>query len=163
MLPIHAILHPTDFSEHSEHAFHLACSLARDHGANLIVLHAWAPPTAMAFGEVLPDPATESEYEEAAAELGRMRPLNDDMLIVQRIEEGDPVSVILRVAEERCADLIVMGTHGRTGIRRLLMGSVAEQVVRRAACPVVTVKNPVPAETWEGVVREPSLREAAMI
>jgi nucleotide-binding universal stress UspA family protein len=58
--------------------------------------------------------------------------------------------MILRVAEEIHADLIVMGTHGRTGLGRLLMGSVAEQVVRRAPCPVLTMKAPFPAEQAEG-------------
>jgi hypothetical protein len=57
---------------------------------------------------------------------------------------GDPASAILRVTQELPADLIVMGTHGRTGLGRLLMGSVAEQVVRKAPCPVVTVKTPLP-------------------
>jgi nucleotide-binding universal stress UspA family protein len=60
------------------------------------------------------------------------------------LEEGKAVDVILRLAEELRCDLIVMGTHGRTGVGRLVMGSVAEQVVRRALCPVVTVKCPGP-------------------
>jgi universal stress protein A len=66
------------------------------------------------------------------------------------VAEGDPAEMILRVAEEVHADLIVMGTHGRTGLSRLLMGSVAEQVVRRAPCPVLTMKAPFPAEQAEG-------------
>jgi nucleotide-binding universal stress UspA family protein len=60
----------------------------------------------------------------------------------RRYEEGEPVAEILLTAKECGADLIVMGTHGRTGLARLLMGSVADQVVRRAECPVVTVKVP---------------------
>jgi nucleotide-binding universal stress UspA family protein len=63
----------------------------------------------------------------------------------RRLEEGDPVEAILRVAEEIGADLIVMGTHGRTGLSRLFMGSVAEQVLRRAPCPVLTLKSPFAA------------------
>jgi nucleotide-binding universal stress UspA family protein len=61
-----------------------------------------------------------------------------------RVEEGHPAETILAVAQEVRADLIVMGTHGRSGARRLLMGSVAEAVSRRAACPVVTVRSSVP-------------------
>jgi hypothetical protein len=64
--------------------------------------------------------------------------------VERRVEEGDAVEAILRVAQEVRADLLVMGTHGRTGLGRLLMGSVAEQVVRKAACPVLTVKAPFP-------------------
>jgi len=62
----------------------------------------------------------------------------------RRLAEGDAVEETLRVAQEANADLIVMGTHGWTGLGRLLMGSVAEQVVRRASCPVLTVKAPFP-------------------
>jgi nucleotide-binding universal stress UspA family protein len=58
--------------------------------------------------------------------------------------DGDPAQVIVQFARERGCSLIVMGTHGRTGLERLLMGSVAEQVVRKAPCPVLTVKTPVP-------------------
>jgi nucleotide-binding universal stress UspA family protein len=69
-----------------------------------------------------------------------------------RLEEGEPVSEILAVANQTSADLIVMGTHGRTGLGWLLMGSVAEQVVRQAPCPVLTVRTPfheaAPAVEW---------------
>jgi nucleotide-binding universal stress UspA family protein len=58
------------------------------------------------------------------------------------LAEGDPAAEIIRAAQETGAELIVMGTHGRTGLQRLLMGSVAEQVLRKASCPVLTVKAP---------------------
>jgi len=144
MLPIRAILHPTDFSEHSEHAFRLACSLARDHGARLIILHVWSVPTAMLFGEVLPDPDSVTSRAEVEVELYNYRPLDPNVLVEHVLMEGDPAATILQVADGSMIDLIVMGTHGRRGLRRLLMGSVAENVVRRATCPVVTVKNPFP-------------------
>jgi hypothetical protein len=72
----------------------------------------------------------------------------------RRLEEGDAVTEILRVAEEAPADLIVLGTHGRTGLARLLMGSVAEQVVRRAPCPVLTVKAPLEGKETTRYVNE---------
>jgi nucleotide-binding universal stress UspA family protein len=62
--------------------------------------------------------------------------------VERRLEEGDPVTQILGIAEEESCDLIVMGTQGRTGLGRILMGSVAEQVMRKATCPVLTVKMP---------------------
>jgi nucleotide-binding universal stress UspA family protein len=68
-----------------------------------------------------------------------------------RLEEGEPAREILRAAAETNCDLIVLGTHGRTGFRRLLLGSVAEQVMRRADCPVLTVNRPV----QESVPRSP--------
>jgi nucleotide-binding universal stress UspA family protein len=64
--------------------------------------------------------------------------------VERHVRDGDPSEEILAVARETRSDLIVMGTHGRTGVGRLLMGSVAEQVMRRATCPVLTVKTPVP-------------------
>jgi len=142
MLPIHAILHPTDFSDHSEHAFHLACSLARDHGARLIVLHVWSIPTSMLFGEVVPIPDAGRYDRNIEDELHSYQPDGRDQPCEHMLVQGDPAIVILQVAKDVAADLIVMGTHGRRGLMRLLMGSVAEQVVRSASCPVVTVKNP---------------------
>jgi nucleotide-binding universal stress UspA family protein len=72
----------------------------------------------------------------------------------QVIAEGDPVTEILRVAAEERADFIVLGTHGRTGLQRLLMGSVAENVTRRARCPVVAVKTPARHPADEAHVHE---------
>jgi nucleotide-binding universal stress UspA family protein len=81
---------------------------------------------------------------------GEKVPVEHQLLFV-----GDPAAEILRVAQAVKADLIVLGTHGRTGLGRLLMGSVAEQVVRRAPCPVVTVKAPLPqGGPGEGPARE---------
>jgi nucleotide-binding universal stress UspA family protein len=135
MLSIQTILHPTDFSERSGYAFQLACSLARDHGARLIVLH------------VMPVPLVQEKRlyrEEMAAELNRLRAPNAQVRVEHRLEEGDAATQILRVAQETSCDLIVLGTHGRTGLGRLLMGSVAEQVLRMASCPVLTVRAPFP-------------------
>src|SRR5258708_2079402 len=141
MLAVNTILHPTDFSERSQHAFWLACSLAQDYGARLIVLHVVAAPAVVYVeGMVPPNPA---ELRAAAQEeLDRFQAPRADVRAERRLTEGDAVEETLRVAQEANADLIVMGTHGRTGLERLLMGSVAEQVVRRASCPVLTVKAP---------------------
>jgi nucleotide-binding universal stress UspA family protein len=146
MLTIRTILHPTDFSERSEHAFHLACSLARDHGARVVLLHVVSIPVVAYEGVVLPPPIEEAT-EDAKRRLSQMKPAG--IPVEHRVAEGDAAEMILRVAEEVHADLIVMGTHGRTGLSRLLMGSVAEQVVRRAPCPVLTMKAPFPAELAE--------------
>jgi nucleotide-binding universal stress UspA family protein len=146
MLPIHTILHPTDFSDRSTHALHLACALARDYGARLIILHVATTPT-IAYGEGVVPPDPETLFEAERELLERLTVPDPAVAVERRFEEGDPIADILRVAQESHADLIVMGTHGRTGLSRLLMGSVAEQVVRRASCPVLTVTHPfaVPA------------------
>lgn len=127
MLSIQTILHPTDLSPRSEYALQLACSLARDHGARLIVLHVVQPPEdkGIAWDALVkrqaPDPKVSME---------------------RQLEVGNPAKEILRLAQELRCGLIVMGTHGRTGLSRVLMGSVAEEVSREALCPVLTVKNP---------------------
>jgi nucleotide-binding universal stress UspA family protein len=78
--------------------------------------------------------------------LEQIRPADPRLEVRHRLAEGDPAEEILRAAEEEGADLIVMGTHGRGGLSRLLMGSVAEAVMRKALCPVLTVRGPIPAE-----------------
>ena len=143
MLAVHTILHPTDFSENSQGAFWLACALARDYSARLIVLHVAPVPTVF-YGEGMLPPAPEDLLVEPQAQLARLEVPHGDVRAERRLEQGDAVAEILRVAQEAHADLIIMGTHGRTGLARLLMGSVAELIVRKAACPVLTVKTPFP-------------------
>jgi nucleotide-binding universal stress UspA family protein len=150
MLPVHTILHPTDFSERSQHAFWLACSLARDYGARLIVLHV-VPVPAVVYGEGVLPPNPEELLAAAREQLNRLPAPRADVRAERQLADGDAVEEILRIAREAGADLVVMGTHGRTGVGRLLMGSVAEQVVRRASCPVLTVKAPFPAPPRAGV------------
>lgn len=140
MFPIHTILHPTDFSEQADHAFRMACALARDHNARVVVAHVMPyPPVVYPEGMVL---ATEDLRPKLTEMLKRVKPA-DAMVPVERLLlEGDPTTAILDTAKEKGADLIVMGTHGWRGLTRLLMGSVAEGVLRGAACPVLTVKAP---------------------
>jgi nucleotide-binding universal stress UspA family protein len=142
--PLRTILHPTDASACSREAFRLACSLARDHGARLIALRVTAVPDLVYEGYGTPgSPLAEEEYvAEARKDVGELRPADPGLALERRVEEGDPAAEILRVAAEAGADLIVMGTHGRTGLRHLLLGSVAEQVVRKAPCPVLTLTTP---------------------
>jgi nucleotide-binding universal stress UspA family protein len=146
MLKLETILCPTDFSKPSEYAFELAAALARDHGARLVVLHA-LPPT-IVYGELVPMPPTPPDeylpkFWEAFHRLEAADPRARELRIETRVVEGTPADTIREIAEEIGASLIVMGTHGRTGLSRLLMGSVAEEVLRKAACPVMTVKRPV--------------------
>jgi nucleotide-binding universal stress UspA family protein len=147
MLPIRTILHPTDFSPQAEYACRLASALARDYGARLILLHVKMIPT-VAFGEfaALP-PEPEETMENLKERLTQMKPR--DCAAEYVLTEGVPAEEIVNMAGDKHCDLIVMGTHGRTGLGRLLMGSVAELVVRRAPCPVLTVKMPLAAEAVE--------------
>jgi nucleotide-binding universal stress UspA family protein len=142
MLPIRTILHPTDFSEQAQHAFATACSLARDHRSRLIVLYVRAP-SVVAYGElgpIVPDPVwTPADVQ---AWLSGLHLPDPGVEVEYRVAEGNPAAEIIRLASKVKANLIVMGTHGRTGLGRLLMGSVAEAILRRAPCPVLTLKAP---------------------
>jgi nucleotide-binding universal stress UspA family protein len=139
MLAVKTILHPTDFSAGSDGAFRFACALARDYGARLVLLHAAEIPAAAFVGGVM-IPAPGVQWEPLRQQLGQRLSEAAEVRGETRLAEGAAAPAILRAAKEVSADLIVMGTHGRTGLGRLLMGSVAEQVVRKAACPVLTVK-----------------------
>lgn len=152
MLPIKTILHPTDFSESSRAAHRLACSLARDYGARLVVLHVYPPP--LTYGELLARQPPDGYEQQLWDELHGLHFPDPGVEAEFWLEEGDPGPMIANVAADRHCDLIVMGTHGRTGVTRLLMGSVAEQVLRGAPCPVLTVKNSAPvAEVAEAAGR----------
>jgi nucleotide-binding universal stress UspA family protein len=140
MLAIRRILHPTDFTERSENAFRLACALARDHGASLLVLHVQAPVAI--YGDGLMTAPLPGYTEGLRTQLMGVRAYDPRVTLEHKLVEGDPAGEILQVARETGCDLIVMGTHGRTGLRRMLMGSVAEEVVRKSSCPVLTVKTP---------------------
>ena len=141
MWPPRTILHPTDFSEQAQYALRLANFLARHHSARLILLHV-APPTHPA-GMVPPGRNPKSYFVALRKKLRQLLSLDSGVESKVRTAEGEPGPEILRVAQEIGCDLIVMGTHGRTGLKHLLIGSVAEEVLRKASCPVLTVKTPI--------------------
>jgi nucleotide-binding universal stress UspA family protein len=150
MLPAKHILVPMDWSQASHRAFHLAVSLARGHDAQLTLLYA-VPLQALMYG-----PPPESYLNHLYEELCRLRPSDPKVRVRHLVAEGAPVATILNAARESGCDLIVMGTHGRRGLNRLLRGSVAEEVVRRAPCLVLTARVGVPPWlTGEG----PALQE----
>lgn len=144
MYPIKTILHATDYSESSSAAFEVACSLARDYQAELIVCHVSMPPVmGAADGMVFEIPSgAESQMLE---KLKSIRPADPGVRVTHRLARGDAADEIVSLAAANKADLIVLGTHGRSGLSRALLGSVAEAVLRTAPCPVVTVRSsPVP-------------------
>ena len=133
------ILFATDFSTTANEALDFAASLAKESGAKLLIVHVAELPMAYGTGEMyygLPEPDT--------ADLHRMLnaviPTNPAVPYEHRMLSGNPSSEIVELATAEGVDLIVMSTHGRTGLTRALMGSVAEVVVRRATCPVLTLK-----------------------
>lgn len=145
MARFRTILHPTDFSPGSAAAFAAACDLARNYDARLVVLHAFGPVVPVGAEGVILSPDLDELRAIARAELDAVRPANPTVRVERVVREGPSTQVVLEAAKEFGADLIVMGTHGRTGVRRLVLGSVTEEVLRQARCPVLTVKAPVPA------------------
>jgi len=140
----HKILYPTDFSTLGQTALELATSLARDRGAKLLIVHVEEPLTAYGGGEFYYG-IDEPDRKELRRMLSEVVPTDPLVGYEHRLLIGSPASGILHVAEREGVDMIVMPTHGRTGLMRLLMGSVAEEVVRKASCPVLTVKSVAPA------------------
>ena len=151
MIAIQRILCPLDFSRFSRHALDQAVALAREFGAEISALHAYmvAPVVdVVPVGSPIPiEPIRLSPLQHAVL-IGELRDFIGDVeaggvTIQTAIAEGDPVATILERATAWRADLIVMGTHGRTGFERLLLGSITEKVLRKAPCPVLTVPNRV--------------------
>jgi len=146
MIKLQKILTPTDFSEFSQHALRYACEFTGRFSAELHLLHVIDESLTM------PDPlmgAPVSDVElrdlqrnaEAAIEkLPEADWLDADRIAARVIQIGTPFVEIVRYARQHDIDLIVMGTHGRTGLSHALVGSTAERVVRKAPCPVLTIR-----------------------
>jgi len=140
------ILFPTDFSKLGQAAVEMATSLARDRGATLVIAHVEEPPLAYVGGELYYG-IEEPDREDLERMLLEVVPTDPNVRYEHRLVSGAPARAIVDLAREEEVDLIVMPTHGRTGLLRLLMGSVAEEVVRKAHCPVLTVKTQYEAAT----------------
>ncbi len=147
-MEIRTILLPTDFSECGNYALSYATSLARKFSASIICVHVIEPivPTVGYSGMTEPLPIadiTEQLEDSAERELPKLAECDEcaGIDLEELIVHGEAASEIVRVAKERRVDLIVIASHGRTGIGRILFGSTAEAVVRHAACPVLVVKQ----------------------
>lgn len=150
MIAIKTILLPTDGSECSGRAMAYAFSFAKQYGARVVALHVidqrWEDQTRRALAEVgyevlkLGKEGLEGEGKRILSEVAKAAE-SFGVACETRIVTGIPIEVILRLSEDLPADLIILGTHGRTGIAHALLGSVAERVVRRASCPVITVRQ----------------------
>lgn len=133
---IQRILCPIDFSETSMRAVAYAERLAQATGAGLVLVHAFDRPEAFTMaGQSRPaDPELRSQLE-------AVRPATQGLSVERVLHAGEAGRVICWAAQQRNCDLIVMGTHGRTGLLHLLLGSTAEYVLRHARCPVLTVRD----------------------
>jgi nucleotide-binding universal stress UspA family protein len=146
-MKLRRILHPSDFSRASQAAFTKAVAMAKADGAQLLLGHVILFPT-LALGEGYLSPTT---YDDLTRSMRADGQKQLDKLVAKAkargvrarglLLEGVPADAINRAARAHRADVIVLGTHGRTGLARVLMGSVAERVVGGAPCPVLTVRG----------------------
>jgi universal stress protein A len=148
------ILCPINFDQNSVRALRVATELAQERKATLYLLHVVGvppgPEVALPFGKM---------EAAARAKLARLaqRWINDKTRYEVDVAMGDPGDEVLRVAKRKRVNLIVMATHGRKGLRRLVLGSVAERVVREASCPVLTLK---PKATVQSPLPKPASPKA---
>lgn len=160
------VLVPTDFSEPANQALGYAREEATLHRAKVTLLHVLAPhaETDVYYVTGSPEPPPQGSFDPTGGGRVSARPLSEPTVVRHDPNEealtqlqdlipdaclgtwdvalavGHPADAVVRVAQERNVDLIVMGTHGRTGLQHVLLGSVAEKVVRLAPCPVLTVR-----------------------
>lgn len=132
MIQVRRILYPTDFSSYSNQAYFHAVGLAETYRASLTVVYVVTPAS--------PEAGRGRDYW--LGQLQHVRPADERIAVHHVLLEGDPAGEISRYAADAGIDVIVIGTHGRTGVDRLVMGSVAEKVMREAPCSVLVVKLP---------------------
>jgi len=139
------ILVATDCGPAAQHAADLACDIAASMGARVTLLHVWTVPLpAHAAGIAFPlDQMETAGREVLEAEAARVRARSPGVEVKTLLLPGVAWRVVLEAVEEHKFDLVVVGTHGRTGVQRVLIGSVAEKVVRSAPVPVLTVHAPL--------------------
>jgi nucleotide-binding universal stress UspA family protein len=145
VIQVQRILVPLDFSRHADFVLEWAAHLAKEHSSRLLLLHAYHLPVEFQQleGAYLPQDFWASVKAEAEQNLQRYaEPLRAQGLSVDLlVREGYPATVIEQEAVDQRADLIVIGTRGLSGLKHLLLGSIAERVVQKAPCPVLTVKT----------------------
>ena len=148
MINLKRILVPTDFSDYSQTALKYGCELANRFDATLHIIHAVEEFRALTpdSGMLLAPDYMQQLTQAAERELQKL-PDPDwfsggEARTVRSVQQGSPFLEVIRYAKENEIDLIVIGTHGRTGLTHVLLGSVAEKVVRKAPCPVLTVNHP---------------------
>jgi nucleotide-binding universal stress UspA family protein len=145
VIKLKKLLVPTDFSESARHALTYGTSFAREYGAELTLLHVVENLTVGYASDLFPVPMAEVFQEisgYAKAELAKLAEVTreKDVAVVEQVVQGKPSAEIIRFAQEQKIDMIVLGTHGKGMLDQALFGSTTERVVRRAPCPVLTVR-----------------------
>lgn len=146
MIALQHILCPVDFSKYSDHALDYGVELAKQFGATLHVLHVVQLSYMTVAYEIAPDVAATREMAERAAREKMDKVVEDLQTRGIRVEPhitiGTPFVDIVTLARDKKMDLIIIATHGWGALKQILLGSTAERVVRKAPCPVLTIKDP---------------------
>jgi nucleotide-binding universal stress UspA family protein len=150
-MPFRRILVPVDYSDNSKAAVLAAVALAKELGGSLDLVHVWDRPTYVTDAVMVRRPG---EEQRSLAELIRANaekdmeeflaglPLPSDVVVTHRLVSGEPASTLIAELNQRKHDLVILSTHGRTGLLHLLLGSVAEKLIRFSPVPVLTVPSP---------------------
>ena len=137
------ILFATDFSPTCGIALNWAAAMARTMDARLLIVHVEQPGVPYGGGEVYSSDVLDQHSMILMRMLERAKPTDADVPYCHYLACGDPANEILRIAKDESVDMVVMSTHGRSGLPRVVNGSVAESVIRRANCPVLVFKSPL--------------------
>ncbi len=164
-----SILVPTDFSDQANYALDLACGIARKSGGTVKLLNVVEAPHGTSFnamGEVIAPDGMDTVFFIQLVKRIRQRlseltadPKYSDVSLTGFVEVGNPYEHISRTIVEQSVDLVLMGTQGASGVEEILIGSNTEKVVRRAKCPVLTVKSPVEAKSIKNIVLATNLKD----
>jgi universal stress protein A len=147
-MPFRRILVPVDYSENSKTAVEAAIALARELGGSLELIHVWDRPTYVSDGVMVRRPGEEQRSLAELIHANAEKDMDDflasltlpsDVSVTHRLCSGDPASTIIAELKQKNHDLVVLSTHGRTGLIHLLLGSVAEKLVRFSPVPVLTI------------------------
>jgi len=145
---IKKILVPIDFSDYSKKALQYTVKFANSLNAELFLIYVIEPiiyPADLSMGQIVIPPSEVNMEEKAKSELEELAKteIGDSMQYNIMVKTGRPFQEIIETAAEVDADLIIIATHGHTGVEHLLFGSTAEKVVRKAPCPVLTLREPI--------------------
>ena len=147
MIKLKKVLVPTDFSDGARQALKYGMSFAKEYGAELVLLHVVENLTVGYASDLFPVPMAEVLQEISGYAKSELAKLGDEarargLSVQEQVMQGKPSAEIIRFASEHEIDVIVLGTHGKGMLDQALFGSTTERVVRRAPCPVLTVRNP---------------------
>ena len=158
-LSIKKVLVPIDFSDYSKSALKYAVNFAKSFGADITLIYVVEPiiyPPDFSMGQIA-IPAVNTEWDQVAQEeLSKLakNEISSDVKVKTIIKTGKPFVEIIETASDENIDLIIISTHGHSGVEHILFGSTAEKVVRKAPCPVLTLREPIKGFNYKEEIKK---------